>query len=125
MTNPYAMSANMNPYAAAYQQNNYSPNYSGNVPISGIPSNDMYQSGGRALYPAKSNGPSTIGMMSLGALGGGLVGYFKNRYPVGKDGNVSDSFAKEVFEKNLKKNRPESSQKYFKQLQNILKKLIK
>ena len=125
MTNPYAMSANMNPYAAAYQQNNYSPNYSGNVPISGIPSNDMYQSGGRALYPAKSNGPSTIGMMSLGALGGGLVGYFKNRYPVGKDGNVSDSFAKEVFEKNLKKNRPESSQKYFKQLQNILKKIDK
>lgn len=46
-----------------------------------------------------NSGPSTLGMMTLGAVGGGAVGYFKNRYPIGKDGAVADSFAREVFVK--------------------------
>ncbi len=114
MTNPYSIP--MNPYASAYQNNiypqesylNYSPEMSTN-----------------GNYTTKLAGPSTFGMMTLGALGGGTVGFFKNRLPVGKDGSVSDTFAKEVFDKNLKKNRPENTQKFFKQLQEVLKKIDK
>ena len=63
---------------------------------------NMYPQGG--YQPVRNNsGPSTLGMMTLGAVGGGAVGYFKNRYPIGKDGAVADSFAREVFDKNLNK----------------------
>lgn len=72
-----------------------------------------------------SNGPSVLGMATLGAIGGGSVGYFKNRFPVGKDGSVSDTFAKEVFENNLKKNGSAEVKKYFEELQNVLKKIDK
>lgn len=77
-------------------------------------------------YPqSKSNGPSVLGMATLGAIGGGSVGYFKNRFPVGKDGSVSDTFAKEVFEKNLKKNASKETKAYFTQLKTVLDKIDK
>ena len=114
MTNPYAMQAN--PYETGYSQPNYmQPNY--------VQANS-YQPA-VTVNPSETSTPSTVGMMTLGALGGGTVGFFKNRYPIGKDGSVSDSFAKNVFEKNLKNNRPESSQKFFKQLKEILNKIDK
>lgn len=112
MTNPYSMQAN--PYAMSY------PAY----PQEMYPAENYAQENYPA-YPQKKSGPSTLGMMSLGALGGGTVGFFKNRYPVGKDGTVSDSFAREVFDKNLKKNRPENTQRFFSQLRDILKKIDK
>lgn len=73
--------------------------------------------------PQKRSGGSAFGVMTLGALGGGAVGYFKNRYPVSKDGVVADSFAKEVFNKNLNKNASSDVKKYFKQLKEVLKKI--
>lgn len=76
-------------------------------------------------YPQKSSGVSTVGMIGVGAVGGGAVGYFKNRYPVSKSGVVSDTFAKEVFDKNLKKNAPSEVKIYFKQLKELLKKIDK
>lgn len=98
MTSPYAMNGYPEAYPQAYPQN----------------------------YPqSKSNGPSVLGMASLGAIGGGSVGYFKNRFPVGKDGSVSDTFAKEVFEKNLKKNASKETKAYFTQLKTVLDKIDK
>ena len=73
----------------------------------------------------KSSGISTVGMMGVGAVGGGTVVYFRNRYPVSKSGVVSDTFAKEVFDKNLKKNAPSEVKNYFKQLKELLKKIDK
>ncbi len=72
-----------------------------------------------------SNGPSVLSMAAFGAVGGGAAGYLKNRFPVGKDGAVSDTFAKEVFENNLKKNSSADANKYFSELQNVLKKIDK
>lgn len=98
MTNPYAMNGYPEAYPQVYPQN----------------------------YPqSKSNGPSVLGMATLGAIGGGSVGYFKNRFPVGKDGSVSDTFAKEVFEKNLKKNASKETKAYFTQLKTVLDKIDK
>lgn len=98
MTNPYAMNGYPEAYPQVYPQN----------------------------YPqSKSNGPSVLGMATLGAIGGGSVGYFKNRFPVGKDGSVSDTFAKEVFEKNLKKNASKETKAYFTQLKTVLNKIDK
>lgn len=78
-------------------------------------------------YPVQTekSGSSTLPLMTAGFIGGGAVGYYKNRYPIGKDGNVTDSFAKEVFEKNLSKNCSEETKTYFKQLKNVLKKVDK
>ena len=85
---------------------------------------NMYPQGG--YQPVRNNsGPSTLGMMTLGAVGGGAVGYFKNRYPIGKDGAVADSFAREVFDKNLNKNCSSDVKKYFKQLKEVLNKIDK
>ena len=102
MTNPYAM----NGYAQTYP--------------------DTYSA---SVYPQavnqKKGGPSVLGMATIGAFGGATIGAFKNRFPVSKDGNVSDVFAREVFEKNLKKNGSKESKEYFKQLKNVLKKLDK
>ena len=77
---------------------------------------NMYPQGG--YQPVRNNsGPSTLGMMTLGAVGGGAVGYFKNRYPIGKDGAVAD--------KNLNKNCSSDVKKYFKQLKEVLNKIDK
>ena len=97
MTNPYSMGT----YPAYPQQNQ-----------------NIYSQGTKQK---KNSGPSTFGMITLGALGGGAVGYFKNRYPVTKDGNVTDTFAKDVFDTNLKKNSSKNVKQYFEQLKNILK----
>ena len=86
---------------------------------------NMYSQGGGYQPVRKNSGPSVFGMMTLGALGGGTAGYFRNRYPVGKDGVVSDSFAREVFDKNLNKNTSSDVKKYFKQLKEVLKKIDK
>lgn len=99
MTNPYSMNGYQ---GQMYPQQVYSPQGQSN-----------------------SGGPSTVGMAALGGVAGGSVGYFKCRYPVGSDGQVSDTFTKEVFNKNLKKNTSTSSLNYFKQLQNVLKKIDK
>ena len=99
MTNPYSMNGYQ---GQMYPQQVYSPQGQSN-----------------------SGGPSTVGMAALGGVTGGSVGYFKYRYPVGSDGQVSDTFTKEVFNKNLKKNTSTSSVNYFKQLQNVLKKIDK
>lgn len=112
MTNPYSMQSN--PYATGYSR--YPQESYANYAQENNPAN---------IYPTKKSGPSTFGMMTLGAIGGGTVGFFKNKHPVTQDGNVSDTFAKKVFENNLANNRPESSQKFFKQLKEILKKIDK
>lgn len=113
MSNPFSMQTSA--YSAPlYPQEYYPQNIS-----------EAYPTYNQAALQQKTNGPSVLGMMTLGALGGGTVGFFKNRYPVGKDGSISDSFAKEVFASNLKKNRPDTTQQYFKQLSNILKKIDK
>lgn len=71
--------------------------------------------------PAQKKGPSTFGMITLGAIGGGTVGYFKNRMPVDKNGKVSDSFAKQVYENISKVNSKDNE--LYKQSKKILKKL--
>lgn len=78
-------------------------------------------------YPVQNekSGNKTLALMTAGFIGGGAVGYYKNRFPIGKDGVVSDSFAKEVFEKNLSKNCSDQTKTYFKQLKNVLKKIDK
>ena len=78
-------------------------------------------------YPVQNekSGNKTLPLMTAGFIGGGAVGYYKNRFPIGKDGVVSDSFAKEVFEKNLSKNCSDQTKTYFKQLKNVLKKIDK
>lgn len=86
---------------------------------------NMYSQGGGYQPVRKNSGPSVFGMMTLGAVGGGAVGYFKNRYPIGKDGAVADSFAREVFDKNLNKNCSSDVKKYFKQLKEVLNKIDK
>ena len=84
---------------------------------------NMYPQGG--YQPVRNNsGPSTLGMMTLGAVGGGAVGYFKNRYPIGKDGAVADSFAREVFDKNLNKNCSSDVKKYFKQCDHTINEYV-
>ena len=71
----------------------------------------------------KSAAPAVFGMATLGAIGGGAVGYFRNRYPIGKDDKVSDSFAKQVYE-NIAKLDAEDN-KVYKQCNAILKKIDK
>ena len=69
----------------------------------------------------KSNGgPSVFGMMTLGALGGGTVGYLKALRQQ-KNGNLPDTFAKEVYEKVTKLDSDDNI--LYKQSNKILKKL--
>lgn len=98
MTNPYYMNSYQ---GQMYPQQAYSSQRQGN------------------------GGVSTVGMMAVGGVAGGSVGYLKNRYPIGSDGQVSDSFTREVFDKNLKKNTSPEAQNYFKQLKTVLKKIDK
>ena len=99
MTNPYYMNSYQ---GQMYPQQAYSSQGQGN-----------------------GGGVSTVGMMAVGGVAGGSVGYLKNRYPIGSDGQVSDSFTREVFDKNLKKNTSSEAQNYFKQLKTVLKKIDK
>ena len=72
----------------------------------------------------KSNFPSAFGMATVGGVSGGALGFFKNRFPVSQDGEVADTFAKEVFDKNIKQASQETKN-YFTQLKNVLKKIDK
>ena len=103
MANPYSMGAYPNNVIEQYPQNN---NYTNND------------------YPA-NRGPSTLGMMALGGIGTGAVGYFRHRYPVNKNGTVSDEFAHKVFEKDLAKNGTDKVKGILKNLKDILKELKK
>ena len=85
----------------------------------------MYPQQTYSMQSQNKSGVSTVGIMALGGVVGGGIGYFKNRYPIGSDGAVSDTFAREVFDKNLKKNTSSSAQNYFKQLKTVLKKIDK
>ena len=49
--------------------------------------------------PQKPNtGAPVLGLMTVGALGGGTVGYLRNRTMISDDGKINDSFAKKVYE---------------------------
>ncbi len=102
MTNPYSMGANPQAYQTMYQQD-----------ASAFP------------QAAKSNGPSTLAMAALGFAGGGTVGYLKNRYPVNKSGQASDSFAKMAFDNHVKKNFDKDQKTLYTQTKNILGKIDK
>lgn len=102
MTNPYSMGANPQAYQAMYPTD-----------MNSFP------------QPQRSSGPSTLGMATLGFVGGGTVGYFKNRYPVNKSGQVSDTFAKSAFENHVNKNFSKDNKNIYKQTKNILAKIDK
>ena len=66
-----------------------------------------------------------IGLATGGALAGGAVGFFKNRFPVSKEGTVADSFAKAAFQKHVDKNLSSKGKEFFKQIDNIMSKVDK
>lgn len=70
-----------------------------------------------------SNVP-VVGLTLTGGAIGGTVGYLKGRHDI-KNGNVSDTFAKEAFNKHVKKNLSSGEKKYFKQVEEMLKKINK
>ena len=73
-------------------------------------------------YAKKDNGVGSVfGAMTVGALGGGTVGYLVNRNPINSDGKASDAFAKQVSEKLLKIDS--GSSKLHKQINEVLKKI--
>ena len=75
----------------------------------------------------KSNTISNTAVLTSGVtgmLGGGAIGYFKNRYPV-KNGTVSDTFAKIAFNNYIDKGLSGDDKEFFKQLGNIKRKLDK
>lgn len=97
MTSPYMMNGNY--YGPQYNQT-YSP----------------YQN-------QNNRGLPVIGLATGGALAGGAVGFFKNRFPVSKDGTVADSFAKAAFQKHVDKNLSSNGKEFFKQIDNIISKV--
>lgn len=75
-------------------------------------------------YQNQNNrGLPVIGLATGGALAGGAVGFFKNRFPVSKDGTVADSFAKAAFQKHVDKNLSSNGKEFFKQIDNIISKV--
>lgn len=99
MTSPYMMNGNY--YGPQYNQT-YSP----------------YQN-------QNNRGLPVIGLATGGALAGGAVGFFKNRFPVSKEGTVADSFAKAAFQKHVDKNLSSNGKEFFKQIDNIMSKVDK
>ena len=79
---------------------------------------------GYAGMKSEKRGPSTFGMMTLGALGGGTAGYLLNRYPVNNK-IVCDEFAQNAFNKHVKKNLSVEKKEAFMQISTILKKIDK
>ena len=97
MTNAYG---NMNAYSPQQQYDNVS------------------------MFPQQQNsGLPVLGLATVGFLGGGTYGYLKNRYPVAKDGTVSDSFAKRAFENHVEKNYSKAQKTLHKQVKDFLKKV--
>ena len=81
------------------------------------------QYGNENLYLQQRNsGAPVLGLATVGLVGGGTYGYLKNRYPVAKDGTVSDSFAKRAFENHVEKNYSKSQKTLHKQVKDFLKK---
>ena len=70
---------------------------------------------------SKSGSGTVFGMMTLGALGGGTVGYLMNRKPINSDGKASDYFAKQVSENLIKADS--KTKEFHKQINEILKKI--
>ena len=66
---------------------------------------------------SKSGSGTVFGMMTLGALGGGTVGYLMNRKPINSDGKASDYFAKQVSENLIK---ADSKTKEFNYVENMV-----
>ena len=99
MTNPYSM--------GAYPQANYY--------------NQAYE------QPQRRNSGigSVAAMTTLGGVVGGTAGYCKNKYPVDKNGQASDTFARAAFERHVDKNLSGDGKKFFKQINTVLKKLDK
>ena len=93
--------------------------YSGNMP--NYPQG--YVSSGTNVNKNQSVWPSVLGMAALGAIGGGSVGYYRNRYPVANDGTVSDTFARKAFKAQVKKGFSEEGKAITEQTDNILKKI--
>ena len=102
MVNSYGMNS--------YPQMNYDQGLNQNM--------QPQQNGGSGLG-------SVVGMAAFGGVAGGTVGYLKNRHPINKNGVVSDSFAKQVFENHVDKNISSSGKEFFQQLKNVAKGLDK
>lgn len=68
---------------------------------------------------------SVVGMSLVGGAVGGTVGYLKGRNNIGKNGEVSDTFAKQAFENNINKNWTKADKKYFKNMKEFIEKLDK
>ena len=104
-----------------------------------LPNNGIdYQAYSQADYPINSQMyysqkpsvlPAVLTTASLGFVAGSGVAagihYLKNRKPVGKNGEVSDSFAKQVLDKMINKNYVSKGKEFFKQKLEVLKKLGK
>lgn len=90
----------------------------------GYPQQAGYYNQNMELSVPKKSGAGTLGVMLLGGVGGGTVGYLKSRHDI-KNGKFSDTFAKQAFEKHVKKNLSSEGKKYFKEINNILKKIDK
>lgn len=105
MTNPYSMGQ---PYPQNYQNNIYPQNY--------------YQSSNNSIFsPVLTN--SAIGFAG-GSIIGACIEYIKNRRPV-KNGEVTDSFAKQVMNKMIDKKCTVRGKEFFKQKGELLKKVDK
>ena len=72
----------------------------------------------------KNKGPSVFTPVAAGFIGGGAVGYYRNRYPI-RNGIVSDTFASEAFNKYIDKGYAIEDKKFFKQMRRVLKKIDK
>ena len=73
-------------------------------------------------YSANKSGSGAVfGMMTLGALGGGTVGYLTARNSINSDGKASDKLAKQVYEKIVKLDKTDNL--LYKQNMAILKKI--
>ena len=72
--------------------------------------------------PQKKSGNGTVfGAITVGALGGGTVGYLMDRNNINRDGKASDIFTKRVSEKFLKTDN--KSKELYKQINYVLKKI--
>lgn len=99
MTNPYSM--------GAYPQMDYNQGYM------------------QPQQKRSSGLGSVVGMSLVGGAVGGAVGYLRGKNNISKNGEVSDTFAKQAFENNVDKNWTKSDKKYFKNMKEFIEKLDK
>ena len=105
----------------------------------GLPNNGMdyqaypqagYQMNPQMYYSQRPSVlPAVLGASALGFAGGTAVTagvhYFKNRRPVSGNGEVSDSFARQVLDKMVNKDYVSKGKEFFKQKVEVFKKLGK